>query len=1152
VTTTAEPTTEPVVDPIAARYAERPGRVQLTGIQALARLPIDQARRDRADGLTVGTYISGYEGSPLGGYDLELARQADLLDEHDIVFEPGLNEELAATAVQGSQLIHELPSTVDGVTGYWYGKAPGLDRATDALRHANLMGTDPKGGAVALVGDDPAAKSSSVPCASERALADLAIPTLFPADPAEILTLGAHAVAMSRATGLWTALKIVTTVADGSGPVDLGAVVPAPVLPQGAGKHVPTARLLPPMLGPLERDFATVRLRLAQEYAVANELNPVTHRHAHDRIGIVAPGKTYRDLLQALEILGIDEAALEHSGIRILKVQLLWPMADSTIRDFAEGLDEIVVIEEKRSFLETAVREALYGTASAPVVTGKYDDTGRELFPSYGELDADLVAHGVARRLAVHGVPGAAGWLTDREERLTRKRLELPLVQRTPFFCSGCPHNTSARGRGDSPIGAGIGCHAMVLLMEEEQVGHVLGLTQMGGEGTQWLGMAPFVEPQHLVQNLGDGTYHHSGSLAIRAAVASKRNITYRVLYNSTVAMTGGQNAVGLQTIPAMVDILRAEGVARIIVTTDEVRRTKAMGLPREVKVLDRSRMEEAERMLAATPGTTVLIHDQECATELRRKRKRGKAPKPQQAVFINERICEGCGDCGQKSNCLSLHPTETEFGTKTSVHQASCNTDLSCLAGDCPAFMTVTPGTKQPLAGRRELLGEHDLPEPVLVPGAATRGIRLMGVGGNGIVTASQVLATAAHLAGRSAATLDQTGLAQKGGAVVSDVRISPEPLAGASKLAEEECDLYLGYDLLVAVEARNLAVLGEGTTAIVSISQTPTGRMATDRSIAYPDIADTVAVIAERVRPGGLTTLDARRYAEALFGGEQFANLMLIGIAHQRGELGLSAAVVEEAIRLNGVAVESNVQAFRRGRQLVVDPAAVEALVGVRQDETPAPSAIVRAESGSELERIVAIRRAELVAYQDESYARRYEEFVETARRAEEGIGGEGGLAIAVATNAFTLMAYKDEYEVARLALDTTVAASVEETFGTGARASVMLHPPSLRAMGMKRKLRFGPRTRPVLGTLSRMKGLRGTRLDPFGRAEVRVAERRLLAEYLDTMAGLLAGLTPSTYETVRALAELPVEVRGFEGVKLRSIARYDVRRQELLAGL
>ncbi|MBO9523658.1 MAG: indolepyruvate ferredoxin oxidoreductase family protein [Nocardioidaceae bacterium] len=1138
MTATADPVPLPTLDPIAARYAAQPGQVHLTGIQALARLPIDQARRDRAAGRKIGTYVSGYEGSPLAGYDLELARQADLLDEHDIVFEAGLNEELAATAVQGSQLIGELPQTVDGVVGFWYGKAPGLDRATDALRHANLMGTDPQGGAVALVGDDPAAKSSSVPCASERALADLAMPTFYPADPAEILTLGAHAVAMSRASGLWTALKIVTAVADGSGIVDLGAEAPAPVLPPGSGKHVPTGKLLPPLLSQLERDFATVRLRLAEEYVLANDLNPVTHRHARDRIGLVAPGKTYRDLLQALEMLGLDETALERAGIRILQVRVLWPLPAATVRAFAEGLDEIVVVEEKRSFLETAIREALYGTASTPLVTGKTDETGRELFASYGELDADQVALGLARRLAVHGVPGAAGWLTDREQRLSRQRLQLPIVQRTPFFCSGCPHNTSARNHTDSPVGAGIGCHAMVLLMEEDQVGQVLGLTQMGGEGSQWLGMAPFVEPQHLVQNLGDGTFHHSGSLAIRAAVASRRNITYRLLYNSTVAMTGGQDAVGQLSIPALVDSLRAEGVARIAVTTDDVRRTKRLGLPRDVTVLARDRIEEAERLLAATSGTTVLIHDQECATELRRKRKRGKAATPQQAVFINERICEGCGDCGQKSNCLSLHPTETEFGTKTSVHQASCNTDLSCLAGDCPAFMTVTPGEKRPLAGKRSLLGEHDLPEPVLVPGATTRAIRLMGIGGNGIVTASQVLATAAHLAGRATSTLDQTGLAQKGGAVVSDVRISPDPIAGGAKLGEESCDLFLGCDLLVAVEPRNLAVLGERTSAIVSTSLVPTGRMATDRSVGFPDVDETVAVIAERA--GSLTTLDARRYAETLFGGEQYANLLLIGIAHQRGELGLSAAVVEEAIRLNGVAVEANLQAFRRGRQLVVDPAAVDALLGTTTEEPRT------------LERTVAIRRAELVAYQDERYARRYTDLVERARLAEERVGGTGALAEAVATHAFGLMAYKDEYEVARLALDADVAADVEETFGTGATASLMLHPPSLRALGLKRKLRFGPRSRPALRALSRMKRLRGTRLDPFGRAEVRVTERRLLAEYLETMDRLLGDLTPSSYDVVTELAALPGLVRGFEDVKLRSVGTYDERRTALLARL
>lgn len=1144
---------------LADRYERRTGRVHLTGIQALARLPIDQCRRDKAAGRSVGTYISGYEGSPLAGYDLELIKQRDLLDEHDITFEPGLNEEAAATAVQGSQLIDSLPKRVDAVVGYWYGKAPGLDRASDALRHANLMGTHPAGGAVAFVGDDPGAKSSSVPCASERALADLGMPTFYPADAGEILEFGRHAVALSRASGLWTALKIVTAVADGSASVNLLADPSEPVMPRGAGRHEPTAMLLQPRIGPLERDFMTTRVRLVREYARLNGLNRVLFAHDHDRVGIMTAGKTSLDVREALTKLGLDEDGLERAGIRLLKLGLIWPLDADEIREFAAGLDEVIVIEEKRTFLESAVRDALYGTPDAPLVTGKTDVDGSELFAEYGELDVDAVALGLAVRLRDRdGVPTVRAWEARRHVASTRERLQLPLVQRAPYYCSGCPHNTSTRPHTDSVVGAGIGCHAMVMLMDADQVGDVVGLTQMGGEGSQWLGMAPFVKAEHFVQNLGDGTFHHSGSLAVRAAVASGRNITYRILYNSAVAMTGGQDAVGQMDVAHLVRSLQAEGVSRVIVTTDDVKALRRSGIPRGVRVWDRSRIAMAEQVLARTPGTTVLVHEQECATELRRKRKRGLAPQPTEAVVINERLCEGCGDCGQKSNCLSVHPIETEFGRKTMIHQSSCNSDVTCLSGDCPAFTTVKPGTTTRRRAVVEPLDADSFPAPEGSGTVTDQSVRLMGIGGTGVVTTSQVLATAAMLAGRHVRTLDQTGLAQKGGAVVSDVRMSARPLASGNRVGSGDCELYLGYDLLVAAEPRNLDVLSPTAMVVVSTSKVPTGAMVSDVSVTYPLVEDVLAPIVAEIGPDGqVVALDARHYAEALFGAEQFANMMLIGIAHQSGALHLSSGVIEEAIALNGVAVDSNVQAFRRGRQYVAARADLDAAVGatrpVRQPEAPSPSTVVAAEPGSELERLVAIRVGELRDYQDAAYANRYERLVERTRQAEVGLGrDDSALSESVAAYAFKLMAYKDEYEVARLARDTSFHDDVRMEFGTDAKMAWRLHPPTLRALGMRHKLSLGAWFTPAFMVLRVMRRLRGTWLDPFGYAEVRRVERRLVVQYERTVAACLAELSTANHGAAVELASLPDLVRGYEQVKLRSVVTYDTRRAELLRSI
>ena len=1130
---------------LSDRYTATSGRVQLTGVQALARLPIDQHRRDLTAGLNVGTFISGYEGSPLAGYDQELGRLKQLLEANDVTFVPGLNEEAAATAIQGSQLACTLPgATRDGVIGIWYGKAPGLDRATDALRHGNLMGSHPKGGALVLVGDDPAAKSSTLPCASDGALADLAMPYLYPADSQDVLDLGRHAIELSRASGLWVGLKIVTAVADGSSTVSLAADWPAPQIPPGAGTHAPTARLLHPTLGQLERGMEH-RLRIAREYARLNELNRVVGRGQDDVLGVVAAGHTWLDVLGALRRLGIGEADLAGSRVRLLRVGMPWPLEEATVREFADGLEEILVVEEKRSFLEAAIRDVLYGGPAQPAVTGKRDADGSELLPAYGELDADTILGPLRRRMTARGIaapPDPRRAPPPAHPPLLPLVSPSPLPGRVPYFCSGCPHNSSTKPLPGTLVGGGIGCHALVLLMDESQAGTVTGLSQMGGEGMQWIGMAPFLDRDHFVQNIGDGTFDHSGSLAVRAAVAAGANMTYKLLYNSAVAMTGGQRPASGMTVPQIVDVLLAEGVARVIVTTEDLGRYRHVKLPRGVVVWDRTRIADAQRVLAAVPGVTVLVHDQECATEKRRKRKRGRVAQPQTRVFINERICEGCGDCGRKSNCLSVQPVPTEFGRKTRVHQSSCNVDYSCLDGDCPAFMTVVPATGRTTDPGTTAISPDELPAPRPVVPADSFGIRLTGVGGTGVVTVSQVLATAGLIAGWHARSLDQTGLAQKGGAVVSDVRFSRSGPPPTNKLGAGECDLYLGCDLLVAADPKNLAVTAAGrTVAVVSTAEVPTGPMVSDPALSFPDQAATSHPILDRVRDGSVL-LDARAIVIGLFGDDQFANVFLVGAGFQAGALPLPPDAIEEAIRVNGVAVEKNLQAFRRGRQYVADPAAVLSAAGLDR-----PAA---AETGeSPLDRLIRTRSEDLTAYQDDAYARRYLDVVERVRAAEQDkTPGSTALTEAVARYLYKLMAYKDEYEVARLSLEPSLGAGLAAEFGPGARASWRLHPPVLRALGMKQKIKLGPWFVPAFRVLQAMRRLRGTWMDPFGRTRIRVAERELIEEYLGLVDQLIGRLSPATAALAVQLAELPDGVRGYEDVKMRTVESYHQSLAEL----
>ncbi|MFW0795684.1 indolepyruvate ferredoxin oxidoreductase family protein [Gordonia sp. CPCC 205515] len=1146
------------------RYTRESGSIYLTGIQALVRMVRDRARIDRRQNLRTASFISGYEGSPLAGYDLEIARRMNYLEPFDVVHRPGLNEELAATSVMGSQVAGQVTDLApsadglprDGVVGYWYGKAPGLDRATDALRHANLIGTHPNGGAVALVGDDPGAKSSSVPCASEMALADLYMPILYPADSQDILDLGVHAAVLSRVSGLWTSLKISAHVADGA---STAQVDPHRIMPVygdlGRSPHVPSGRLLGPNLMELEQNQLTIRIPRALEYARLNGLNKITVSSSDDRIGIVAAGKTYLDLREALRLMHITDDDLHRLGIRILKLGMVYPIERDILNRFmfdtATGdLDEVIVIEEKRDFIETMMRDILFRHPRAPKIVGKTHEDGSTLFSRFGELDVDSVTRGLANRLAHHhNVDAARNWLDRKAAR--PMRIELPLAVRTPYFCSGCPHNSSTKVSDGTLVGAGIGCHAMVLLMDPKQVGEVAGLTQMGGEGAQWLGMAPFVTADHFVQNVGDGTFTHSASLALRAAVASGENITYKLLYNGTVAMTGGQDAVGEFALPRLVSLLNDEGAARIVVTSDDPDATRARGLGRNVEVRHRDDMLTVQQELAEVPGVTVLIHDQYCAAQKRRKRKRGNMTTPATRVMINERICEGCGDCGEKSNCLSVHPISTEFGRKTHIDQSSCNVDYSCLKGDCPSFVTVTPGTKR-AAAKAPAIADAVLPAPTLPTLRDTFSMRVTGIGGTGVVTVSQVLATAAVLDGHAARTVDMTGLAQKGGAVVSDVKVSPDGIEQAAKVASDDCDLYLVCDPLVGTDPVNLKVAAaDKTIAVVSTTEIPTGLMVIDTSVGFPAAAQVHAAIDAKVSRA--VYLDPGELSTSLFGDEQFANMMMVGAAYQAGALAITAESIEQAIDLNGVAVEANTQAFRRGRQVVADADAITQTIHELHGSTaevtelqPSAHALaavaVLGQLDDDLTRSIAIRYDELIAYQDERYAREYLDVVARVHRADHG----DSLTDAVARNLYKLMAYKDEYEVARLTADPAFAAQIAEQYGDDAKVAIRLHPPTLRELGMREKMSLGAWADKPLAGLARMKKLRGTKLDPFGRNEIRRTERALIVEYRELIDALLTGLASGRVgveqiPAATALADLPDLVRGYEGVKMANVEKY-----------
>jgi indolepyruvate ferredoxin oxidoreductase len=1107
------------------KYLVEEGVVYLSGIQALVRLPLDQMRRDQRAGLRTAAFISGYEGSPLGGYDLALRRVQHLLDAHRVHFVPGVNEDLAATAVMGSQIYRLFPAPkYDGVVGIWYGKGPGVDRTGDVFRHANFAGTGPHCGALALAGDDHPSKSSTIPHQSDLSFFNFAIPLLYPGNTQEVLDLGLAGIALSRYSGAWVAMKMVTNVCDGGGTVEVSPQRAVFEIPDPAYRKVFDGMLIMPKTLQLEQEIHYRKLQAARDFARVNRLNRIVVSHPGDRFGIATAGKSYYDLRTALRDLGLDDDALARAGIRILKLGMTYPLETAIVEEFARGLEEILVVEEKRSFLEFQLRDLLYNHASRPRIYGK------EYLPTHGELDPDPIARVLGERV----LPYAR--LDSVERRLARlaeieARPRETTPSRPPSFCSGCPHNRSTLVPDGMHAGGGIGCHGMAGRLQHIHRGFTY-ITQMGGEGAPWIGIAPFTETEHLFQNVGDGTFFHSATLAVTACAAAGVNITFKILYNGAVAMTGGQAVSGALPIPELTRQLEAQGLKRIVILTDDLQRySDRTRLASIAEVRYRDDLEPVMAELQRTPGATALIYDQQCAAEKRRQRSRGKLPKPTRLLVINEEVCEGCGDCIAKSNCLSLHPVETEYGQKTRIHQSSCNADYSCLLGDCPSFVSVEvePGTG---LRKKKLppVPEIQVPEPAAkVTIGDTYEILIPGIGGTGVVTVNALLAAAGLLDGLHCATLDQTGLSQKGGAVVSGILLSRRPVGLANKSSFGSVHLLLGCDLLTAAAPDNLRRCDPARTiAVVNSAEIPTGESVRRGLVHFG--APLIDAIQRATRSRANVFVDASRLAESLFASHLPTNIMLLGVAYQAGYLPLSAASLERAIELNGVEVAQNLAAFRWGRRLHLEP------------ELLAPAPETRPTT---LDDLVDRRTRDLADYQDVRYARRYRARVEQVRRRESEVApGSTALAEAVARYLYKLMAYKDEYEVARLLTRPAFEESARGLFEAPRHFTYYLHPPLLRALGLRHKLALGAWFRPILRLLAGLRRLRGTPLDPFGLVSLRRKERALLTWYEHLLDTILARLAPENLDLAVQMASAPDRIRGYEQVKLRSIET--VRRQ------
>ena len=1141
------------------KYELAKSPILLSGIQALVRLMLMQKDSDRRNGLNTAGYVTGYRGSPLGAVDQQFMRAKRIIEANDIRFQAGLNEDLAATAVWGTQQaeLHG-EGKYDGVFAMWYGKGPGIDRSGDVFRHGNAAGTSKHGGVLVLMGDDHAAESSTVPHQSEFALLDAMMPVLHPAGVQEIIDYGLYGIALSRFAGVWVGLKCVhdnvesTAIVD-AGPDRIKVKLPDDFKMPEDGLNI---RIMDDRFAQ-ERRLHTHKRFAATAFARANGLNKIVLSGGRaPRIGIVATGKAYLDCRQALDELGIDEVKAADLGLRLLKVGMVWPLDPKIVETFSDGLDMIIVLEEKRALIETQVREQLYGRSTAPIIVGKKDETGAHLFPAFGTLEPHQIALVIGERLLARAEDSVLAARVDAIKAVQANVHNAPaLAQRSPYFCAGCPHNTSTRVPDGGRAYGGIGCHWMVQFIPERRTDSA---THMGGEGANWIGEAPFSKRPHVFQNLGDGTYNHSGILAIRAAIASGVNITYKILYNDAVAMTGGQAHEGSLTVPMIARQVAAEGVTRIALVSDEPDKYPPNAdFPSFVTVHHRDDLDGVQKDLMQEPGVSILIYDQTCAAEKRRRRKRGTFPDPNKRVIINELVCEGCGDCGVKSNCVAVQPVETEFGRKRMIDQSVCNKDFSCVKGFCPSFVTVEGGSLRRgaavQAADRSSTPFEVLPEPVQPDLDQPYAMLITGIGGTGVVTVGAILGMAAHLEGKGAGIIDMAGLSQKNGAVVTHMKIAMRPDdIQAIRVSAGGADLLLGCDLVTTGSPHILtAASRERTRAIVNSHEIMPANFTRDADYQLPSEQLKVAIGA-RSKPNGVDFVDATKIATALMGDSIASNLFTLGYAYQKGLIPVSAQAIDRAIELNGVAIEMNRKAFLWGRRAAHDLALVEQLIA-----PPKQASKQITDLSQSLDEMIERRAAFLTGYQDKAYANRYRNAVQKVRLAESKIvPGREELSIAVARYLFKLMAYKDEYEVARLYSDGAFKRKVASQFTGDYKLKVHLAPPVLSpldpASGEPRKREFGPWMFKAFSLLAPFKRLRGTRLDLFGYTQERRMERQLRDEYEAQLDDIIAALTPQKHALLVELASLPEQIRGYGHIKAASLVAVQAAREKLLARL
>jgi indolepyruvate ferredoxin oxidoreductase len=1158
------------------KYTLAQGRAFMSGVQALVRLPMLQRARDAALGLNTGGFISGYRGSPLGGYDQALQAAQKHLAQNHIVFQPGVNEELGATAVWGTQQLDLYPASkkYDGVFGIWYGKGPGVDRCSDVFKHANMAGTAKHGGVIAIAGDDHVAKSSTAAHQSDHIFKACGLPVFFPSDVQGILDMGLHAIAMSRFSGVWSGMKTIQEVVESSSSVSVDPdrvkiVMPEDFVMPPGGLHIrwPDA--------PLEQEARLMDYKwyAALAYVRANRLNYNVIEGRNDRLGIIASGKAFNDTRQALADLGLDVDTCRAIGVRLHKVNVVWPLEATITRDFAQGLQEILVVEEKRQVIEYQLKEELYNWRAdvRPNVLGKFDEPDAEgaansgggewsmpnpsenwLLRAKADLTPAIIAKAIAKRLKKLGVSADIAARMDerlavvaqREQQLATLKIETG--DRAPWFCSGCPHNTSTRVPEGSRALAGIGCHYMAVWMDRSTT----TFSQMGGEGVAWVGQAPFTTDQHVFANLGDGTYFHSGILAIRQSIASGVNITYKVLYNDAVAMTGGQQvgerAEGHTTLQIMKSLV-SEGVAKLVIVSDDPAKYQGVVLEPGVTVQHRDELDRIQREFRDIKGTTAIIYDQTCATEKRRRRKRGKMADPDKRVVINELVCEGCGDCSVQSNCLSVEPIETEFGRKRRINQNSCNKDFSCVKGFCPSFVTVEGGQlKKPKKEQRgNLSGLPALPEPTLPVAETAWGIVVGGVGGTGVITIGQLLGMAAHLEGKGVVTQDSGGLAQKGGATWSHVQIANRPDAiYTTKVDTAKADAVIACDSIVGANKYTMSVMQQGRTYVaLNTHGTPTAAFVKNTEWQFPGANCTTAIQAS-VGDNLVGAFDAEQVAVQMLGDSIYTNPLMLGYAWQKGKVPLSQAAIHRAMELNGVQIDNNKAAFEWGRRCAHDLAAVQALFKAQQ--------VIEFVKKPGLAEMLKTRVDFLTAYQDAAYAGRYAAYVEKVRVAEAPLGGTA-LSEAVARYLFKLMAYKDEYEVARLHTASAFTDKIAGMFEGDYKLVHHLAPPLTAKTNDKGELikqPFGPWMRQAFGVLAKLKGLRGGAFDVFGRTEERRMERALIGEYQASVDEVLKGLNAHNRALALEIARIPEEIRGYGHVKARHVKAARVKWDALIA--